>query len=270
MNTDRIRAVMAKDLRELTANPLVLIPMIIVPAVLCVVAPAAILLAGLTAGQQQAARSLEQIGKLVTVYPVPAVLTDPVHRLLYVVLNYTLLPMFMIVPLMMAALISANAIVGEKERKTLETLLCTPLTNRELIVAKLLVSFLPAVALSWLTFVVYFGLANGISLALIHRWIVGAWIWLPSLLLLSPAVSVVALSLTLMVSLRAKTFQSAQQVAALVVVPLVAVVVAQVTGVVILNALYVIVISLVLFAIGAVLILRVLPRFTREGIISTL
>ena len=178
--------------------------------------------------------------------------------------------MFMIVPVMIATLVCANAIVGEKERKTLETLLSTPLTNREFVVAKLLVSFLPAIVLSWMVFVVFFAAANALSLILMRQMIVRSLIWLPSLLLLSPAVSLVGLSLTLPVSLKARTFQSAQQFAALVVVPLVALVVMQVTGVVILNALYVVLLSLALLALAWILIMRVLPRFTREGIISTL
>ncbi|HTZ52495.1 MAG TPA: ABC transporter permease subunit [Spirochaetia bacterium] len=270
MNGQRVRAVMAKDLREIGANPMVVIPMVIVPAVICVVIPTVILAVALGAGTARGVHGLDQVEKLIGVYPVPAALTQPLHRMLYVILNYTFLPMFMIVPLMMSSLISANAIVGEKERRTLETLLSTPLTNRELIVSKLLVSFLPAVTLSWAVFGAFFLVTNAVSLAMIHQWIVHSWIWLPSLLLLSPSVSMIALSLTLLVSLKARTFQSAQQVAALVVVPLVAVVFAQVTGAVILNVLYVVLASLVLFAAAAVLVLRVLPRFTREGIVSTL
>ena len=270
MNARRIRAVMRKDLRELAANPMVVIPMAVVPALMCVIVPCAITIAALSAGAEQLNRGAEQIAKLIPLYDVPFVFSDPVSRLLYVVLNYTFLPMFMIVPVMMATLISANAIVGEKERKTLETLLSTPITNREFIVAKLLVSFLPAIALSWMAFVAFFTASNAVSLLMIRQVIVRSWIWLPSLLLLSPAVSLVGLSLTLLVSLKAKTFQSAQQFAALVVVPLVALVVMQITGVVVLNALYVVLLSLVLLAVAWVLIMRVLPRFTREGIISTL
>lgn len=270
MNGRRIRALMRKDLRELAANPMVLVPMAVVPAVLSVVLPGILVTAVLSAGAEQVNRSAELIAKLLPLYDVPSVFGDSASRLLYVMVNYTLVPMFMIIPVMMATLISANAIVGEKERKTLETLLSTPITNRELIVAKLLVSFLPAVALSWGAFILFFAAANTVSLVSIHLVIVRSWIWLPVLLLLSPAVSLIALSLTLLVSLKAKTFQSAQQFAALIVVPLVAVVAMQVTGVLILNALYVVAASVVLLAVAGLLILRVLPRFTREGIISTL
>jgi len=270
VNWKRIRVVMRKDLGELGANPMVVVPMAVVPAVMCVIVPCVITLAVLSVGADQLNRNAELIARLAPLYDIPAAFSNPVSRLLYVVLNYTFLPMFMIVPVMMATLVSANAVVGERERKTLETLLSTPLTNREFVVAKLLVSFLPAIVLSWMAFVAFFAAANAVSLAMMRQVIVRSWIWLPSLLLLSPAVSLLGLSLTLLVSLKAKTFQSAQQFATLIVVPLIALVVMQITGVVILNALYVVLASLVLLAGGWFLIMWILPRFTREGIISTL
>jgi len=56
-------------------------------------------------------------------------------------------PMIGIVAIIPASLISANALVGEREQNTLEPLLCTPLTDRELLVGKLLSSFIPSIAL---------------------------------------------------------------------------------------------------------------------------
>lgn len=55
-----------------------------------------------------------------------------------------LIGMMSIIP---ASLISANALVGEREQNTLEPLLCTPLTDSELLVGKLLSSFIPSMAL---------------------------------------------------------------------------------------------------------------------------
>ncbi len=46
-----------------------------------------------------------------------------------------------------AGLISANALVGEREQNTLEPLLATPLTDRELILGKALSSIIPCVLL---------------------------------------------------------------------------------------------------------------------------
>lgn len=56
----------------------------------------------------------------------------------------SLLAMMSIIP---ASLISANALVGEREQNTLEPLLCTPLTDSELLNGKLLGSFIPAFSL---------------------------------------------------------------------------------------------------------------------------
>lgn len=56
-------------------------------------------------------------------------------------------PMIGIVSIIPASLISANALVGEREQNTLEPLLCTPLTDRELLLGKLLSSFIPSITL---------------------------------------------------------------------------------------------------------------------------
>lgn len=56
----------------------------------------------------------------------------------------SLLAMMSIIP---ASLISANSLVGEREQNTLEPLLCTPLTDSELLNGKLLGAFLPSFAL---------------------------------------------------------------------------------------------------------------------------
>jgi len=50
-----------------------------------------------------------------------------------------MLAMFCVIP---ATMISANALVGEREQNTLEPLLCTPLTDRELLWGKTLSSVL--------------------------------------------------------------------------------------------------------------------------------
>ena len=56
-------------------------------------------------------------------------------------------PVIGIMVIVPASTISANALVGEKEQNTLEPLLCTPLTDRELLIGKVLSSFIPTIAL---------------------------------------------------------------------------------------------------------------------------
>ncbi|NHI88161.1 MAG: hypothetical protein EAX87_01490 [Candidatus Thorarchaeota archaeon] len=56
-------------------------------------------------------------------------------------------PMLGLVAIIPASLIAANALVGEREQNTLEPLLCTPLTDRELLTGKVLSSFIPSIVL---------------------------------------------------------------------------------------------------------------------------
>ena len=56
-------------------------------------------------------------------------------------------PMIGIMAIIPATMISANALVGEREQNTLEPLLCTPLTDRELLIGKILSSFIPSFTL---------------------------------------------------------------------------------------------------------------------------
>ncbi|MFX1270333.1 MAG: ABC transporter permease subunit [Promethearchaeota archaeon] len=53
----------------------------------------------------------------------------------------TMLALFSVIP---ASMISANSFVGEKEQNTLEPLLATPLTDGQLLLGKLLASFIPS------------------------------------------------------------------------------------------------------------------------------
>jgi len=175
-----------------------------------------------------------------------------------------------IIPLMVSTIIASNAIVGEKERKTLETLLYTPLTNREFLIAKLLSSFLPALLISFLCFILFFAVLNIISYILLNALILRALIWLPVVLLLSPAVSLIGLSLTLLVSLKAKTFMEAQQLSGVVVLPFVILIVIQITGLLVFNLLFIVLFGIALLILGYVLIARLGPRFKRESIITRL
>ncbi|MFX1481893.1 MAG: ABC transporter permease subunit [Promethearchaeota archaeon] len=56
-------------------------------------------------------------------------------------------PMLGIFAIIPASMIAANALVGEREQNTLEPLLCTPLTDRELLIGKVMSSFIPSIAL---------------------------------------------------------------------------------------------------------------------------
>ena len=269
MNLLRVKAIVKKDLLELKANKMAVTPMIIVPLVLCVALPAAITLLALRL-DISAINGSELIKGLLPFYAIPESFDTVARQILYVFLNYMFVPFFMLIPIMVSSIVAANSVVGEKERKTLETLLYTPVTNREFVFAKQLSAFLPAVVVSLLGFAGFFVVLLGISLWSEGLWLVRSPLWIPALLLVSPAVSMLALGVTLLISMRAKSFMEAQQMSVVVVLPMLLLVVAQFTGVFVLSLWHVLGFGVVLVAADLVLMHRIGPRFEREAILKTL
>ena len=107
------------------------------------------------------------------------ILRLPDHEQLLVLVNgYLLAPLFLIVPLMVSAVLAADAFAGEKERRTLESLLHLPIPDRDLFLAKLLVGVPPGHRrlvdrLRRLRLV-----ANGVAWPVMHRIFVPTQLWL--------------------------------------------------------------------------------------------
>jgi ABC-type Na+ efflux pump permease subunit len=194
-----------------------------------------------------ASSGTQSLERILSLYSIPARLADPVERMLYVFLNYTMMPFFIIIPILLSGVIAVNSVAGEKERRTLETLMYTPLSNREFILGKLLSSFLPSMSVSILSFLVYYAVANGAWFALRGSFVLDAVSWVPALFILE-----------------------AQQSSALVVLPCVVFVAAQLGGLVVISPLAVAAAGVLVLALDYVLIMRVAPRFHRERLISTI
>jgi ABC-2 type transport system permease protein len=125
-----------------------------------------------------------------------------------------------LIPVMLPTTIAAYAVMGEREQRTLETVLTTPVTNRELLAGKALAAVVPAVLISWLLFLVYVGLAQ-----LFAPHVVVAQIWTAAqgvaMVLLAPALAGFAILVGIIVSLRSSDFRVAQQLAVLAAAPVI-------------------------------------------------
>jgi len=150
--------------------------MMLVPFLLLVVLP---LVVGVAARQASSPNSTISF-----LDSLPAALADPIaalppnEQILTLVLGYLLAPLFLIVPLMVSAVLAADAFAGEKERHTMETLLHLPIADRDLFVAKFLTGFLPAVAVSWIGFTAFAVVANLVSWGIVDGLIVPNGLWL--------------------------------------------------------------------------------------------
>ncbi|OFW35432.1 MAG: hypothetical protein A3F70_16145 [Acidobacteria bacterium RIFCSPLOWO2_12_FULL_67_14] len=174
--------------------------------------------------------------------------------------------LLVLTPVAGAMSIAAYSVVGEKQARTLEPLLSTPLTTFELLAAKVLGAFLPALALTLGCFVIYVaGVAivaePGAFLALLTP------ASLAVMFLLGPLAALTALQLAVCVSSRVQDARSAQQIGALVVLPIAGLLVLQLTGSFELTARASALLAVGLLAVNAALMRLGVALFDRESIL---
>ena len=212
MKWNKITILAKKDIKEFLSSKMILVPIITAQLVTCLVMPVIIMLIGFNA-DAGTLKVFEMIGQsLVPLYKVPPIFTSFIEKLLYIFVNFTILPLLMILPMTGTSAIAANSFVGEKERKTLETLLYTPINNKELVMAKILSSLIPAFIISILEIIVYFAVTNLISHIYIGTFILFEPLWFVTVLLLSFSISFFGLSVTMIVSIKAKSYVEVQQI----------------------------------------------------------
>jgi len=163
--------------------------------------------------------------------------------------------------------VAAYSVIGEKQARTLEPLLATPLTTFELLAAKVLGSLLPALMLTLACFGVYIaGVAlfaqPGVFLALLTP------TSLAIVFVLGPLAALAALQLAVCVSSRVNDARSAQQIGALIILPIAALLVLQLTGSFLLTIPVIAFIALALAGVNVSLMLFGIALFDRESILT--
>lgn len=184
----------------------------------------------------------------------------------YMIDLFTLL--FMILPVMIPVTIAAYSIVGEKTARSLEPLLATPITTIELILGKSLAAIIPAVAATWLGFLIY---ALGLNILLESRAVIGRLvdpIWLIAVFVVGPLLTVFAVCVAIMVSSRVTDPRVAEQLAGVIVLPLILVLTGQSIGFFILNRVMVVVAAAVIALIDVGLVYLSVQTFERENILT--
>lgn len=265
MNHNRaVLAIVRKDVAAIGANLQVLLPMLVVPLILGIVVPGglvwAILRFGAGSGElREILQLLERIpaGSLrdaLAQYPSAAA------QAAFFAANYLLAPFFLLIPLMAASTISADSFAGEKERGTLESLLFSPIGVGRLFIAKALASFLPATGLAWGTFLLTAITVNAVAWPWLGRVFFPTPNWLPLLLLVIPLLSLATILLNVFVSARVSTFQAAYQLGGVVVLPVLALIVGNVSGLLLFSTRVITGIGLILIVVDIVLLLM-LRRF---------
>ncbi|MFZ0547547.1 MAG: ABC transporter permease subunit, partial [Candidatus Promineifilaceae bacterium] len=117
-------------------------------------------------------------------------------------------------PMSFSLVIALETFVGEKERKSLEPLLATPLTNRQLYLGKMLAAIIPPMSTSYLGIAVYL-----VGLVLTIGWVVSAELFI-QIILLSTIQGVIMVAGAVIVSSQTTSVRAANLLASFIIVPI--------------------------------------------------
>jgi len=245
MNVKNLFRIVKKDWTEIRSNKNLLLPLLLIPVFLSIILP---LYLALT--------TLASVG---------------VETFL-VTIDLIIKPFLLIIPTMAALIIATDSIAGEKERKTIESFLVLPLTDREILIGKVLSALIPSLASSWISF-----LLMGLTLNIAGRPNLGtsiiifgdaSWWLLESLL-----VTILSFMNTLfmvLISAMVRNVRVAQQYALIVVIPITGLIISGLSQVFILDVSGIFILSCILGAIAFGLAYITTRRLNREKLILAL
>lgn len=224
-------ALILKDVRGVVSNKQHFLVLTIVPLVLALVLPTIFIL--VVHFSPEEAGDLDQMLRLL---PMSEKLTDIGRLFIGLILNNIMPIYFMIIPVMGASVMAASSFVGEKEKRTLETLLYCPLTIRQIFRAKILASFAVSMLVTAISFVAMLAVVELELTLTLGDMVLPSASWLAVLLLIAPAISLIAITIIVRGSAKAQTMEESQQKSTFLVLPVVLLVVVQFTGLVLISA----------------------------------
>lgn len=248
----RVVAVAGREFLDLRRNPRLWISVYLVPMLVAVVAIPALsrLLGTMAPGQAHLARQA------------PAATRSAAFYIVGQFMSY----LFMFALFQPLAL-GAQAIVAEKQEGTLEPLLASPLETWELLAGKALFVVVPATLLVWVMYGLELWEATGVLPAQV---VVAAFVsrsWVLAIFVMAPLLALFVTLLLVTISARVSDPRTAQQLGALLILPMMAAGMSAVSGILAFDSL--VRAAIALLAVACVALLAIAVRaFQREAILT--
>ncbi len=262
MNGAKIGAIVEKEIADARKNRMIILSMALIPTLLVAMVLGTTFVMLNVESVDEASLDEDELSMI------PAELSglNPSHALL-ILLNDQFMFYFLLIPMMLPVYIAAYSIIGEKETKSLEPLLATPVSTSELLVAKSLAATIPAVVLTWLSFIVliiggYLIMPEPVFLAMIRP------VWIVSMVLLSPLLALLSVFSGVIISSRMNDPRAAQQVTGIFVVPIIALSLVVLAGKIFLSVWMVFLAATIALAVDCVVLYFAVKLFQRETILT--
>jgi len=256
------KAIIKKDLRFVLTNKGLLTSLIVVPLVFTVIFPAMFILIF-----HFVPEDLGDFQELLNMMPSSQVSESLSRAVMAMIMDFVMPTFFIIVPVIAASTMAAGSFVGEKEKRTLETLLYCPLPLKKIFESKVLASFFLSMVVTLISFVVMQIVVQTLVFLTTGSMLAPGLAWIFIILVVSPAVSLLAITMIVGGSAKAKTMEESFQRSAFMILPMVFMATAQLSGIVLINAWFLLAFGIIVAIIAAVLLKRSMRKYTYEALL---
>jgi len=259
---DKVNTIIRKEWSEVFKNKMVFFSVLFLPLILAVLPLGMLLIFNQAGGMESEFNDPEIVafaGQMCTG------LSMADCTLIYMLNIFVLL--FMILPVSIPVTIAAYSIVGEKATRSLEPLLATPITTAELLGAKIAAAVLPAIAATWLAFGLFMGGAKLLTSAAVFSQFFSAH-WLLAIFVVSPLLTLLSTCIAVIVSSRVTDPRVAEQLSAVVILPIMLLIIGQSVGLILINRQIMLLLAGIVLVLDVVLLYLAVRLFQRETILT--
>ncbi len=174
---------------------------------------------------------------------------------------------FLLLSMLVPSTIAAYSIIGEKNSRTLEPLLATPVRRWQLLAGKMLAALLPAVLVTWMSGGLFIAeLAIVTDANVVSHVVTGGWLIL--FLASTPLLGLIAVAVMTAISSRVNDTRTAQQLSIWAVVPILGIILGELSGQFELTVLVAVITTVILIPLAILLTWGSAQLFQREIILT--
>lgn len=256
-------AIIKKDLLGLLSNKRMFVTLLTVPLVLTIFVPTVFVLT-----IHFIPNETDEFGKMLELFPLIEQTGDMERTIIMLVFNYILPVFFLLIPIMASTIMSATSFVGEREKHTLETLLYCPLPLKQIFRSKVLASFLLSMAVSFISFIAMLLVLESEVFFITDSLLIPDINWLLIMFLVSPAISMIAITLIVRFSAKAQSVEDAQQGSVFLLLPILLLLIGQFTGILLINSWILLGLGILCACFAWLLMKRAMGNFSYEQLLK--
>lgn len=218
MRPSIVIAIVRREWLEILRNRLLLFAILVPPALL-IALPVGLLFSG-----QAPPIAAEGLARIVAAHPGWAGFTA--RQVLAAMALQQFVLFFLLMPGYIPLAITAYSIVGEKQARTLEAVLVTPVRTIEVVAGKAIAAVVPGVAAAWLAYASLLA-ATWLTLGAPVAAEIAGPVWYAAVFALGPAIGLFAVVAGVAISSRVNDPRAAQQLGMVVMLPLIGLILSQ-------------------------------------------